>query len=115
MNVVFMTMSNITELETHGIYSDLMRKFIAEGHELYIVSPRERRFGESTRMYDSGGAHFLKVKTLNLQKSSVIEKGVGQVLVESQFKKSIKRYLGNVTFNLILYSTPPITFPKVIE
>ena len=115
MIVIFLTMSNLTEVDTHGIYSDLMRKFRDEGHEVYIVSPRERRLGEKTRQYDSGGVHFLGVRTLNLQKTNAIEKGIGQVLVESQLKKAIKHYWGNVKFDLILYSTPPITFPKVIR
>ncbi len=115
MNVIFLTMSHLSELETHGIYVDLMRKFRDEGHDVYIVSPRERRLCEKTRLYVTSGAHFLGVKTLDLQKTNVIEKGVGQVMVESQFKKAIKQHLGNVKFDLILYSTPPITFPNVIQ
>lgn len=108
-------MSNLTEVDSHGIYSDLMRKFRNEGHEVYIVSPRERRTGESTRLYEANGVHILGVRTLNLQKTNVIEKGIGQVLVETQFKQAIKRHLGDIKFDLILYSTPPITFPKVIQ
>ena len=108
-------MSNLTEVDSHGIYSDLMRKFRNEGHEVYIVSPRERRTGENTRLYEANGVHILGVRTLNLQKTNVIEKGIGQVLVETQFKQAIKRHLGGVRFDLILYSTPPITFPKVIQ
>ena len=115
MNLIFLTMSNLTSVDTHGIYSDLMRKFRNEGHDVYIVSPRERRTGEKTHLYESSGVHILGVKTLNLQKSNVIEKGIGQVLVESQFTNAIKRYLGNVKFDLILYSTPPITVPNVIQ
>ena len=115
MRIIFLTMSNLTGLDIHGIHVDLMRKFRKEGHEIYIVTPRERRMGEKTRQYDSGGVHFLGVRTLNLQKTNAIEKGIGQVLVESQFKKAIKHYWGNVKFDLILYSTPPITFPKVIQ
>lgn len=108
-------MTNLSEVDSCGIYSDLMRKFRDEGHEVFIVFPRERRSGEKTRMYELGGVHFLGVKTLNLQKTNVVEKGIGQVLVESQFKKAINHYLGNFQFDLILYSTPPITFPKVIQ
>ena len=115
MHIIFLTMSTLTEVDTHGIYSDLMRKFRDEGHEVYIVSPRERRTGEKTRLYEAGGVHILGVRTLNLQKTNVIEKGIGQVLVESQFKKAIKKHLGDVKADLILYSTPPITFPKVIQ
>jgi glycosyltransferase involved in cell wall biosynthesis len=115
MNIIFLTMSTLTEVDTHGIYSDLMRKFRDEGHEVYIVSPRERRTGEKTCLYETGGVHILGVRTLNLQKTNVIEKGIGQVLVETQFKKAIKKHLGDIKADLILYSTPPITFPKVIQ
>lgn len=115
MNIIFFTMSNLIEVDTHGIYSDLMRKFRDEGHQVYIVSPRERRTGEKTRLYETGGVHILGVRTLNLQKTNAIEKGIGQVLVESQFKRAIKKHLGKVRVDLILYSTPPITFPKVIQ
>ncbi len=115
MKLIFLTMSNLTEVNSHGIYSDLMRKFRDEGHDVYIVSPRERRTGESTRLYEANGVHILGVRTLNLQKTNVIEKGIGQVLVETQFKQAIKRHLGEIKFDLILYSTPPITFPKVIQ
>lgn len=115
MNLIFLTMSTLKEVDSHGIYSDLMRKFRDEGHSVYIVSPHERRTGERTHMYETGGVHVLAVRTLNLQKTNVVEKGVGQVLVETQFKQAIKKHLANIKVDLILYSTPPITFPKVIE
>lgn len=50
MNIIFLTMSNLTELETHNIYSDLMREFRNEGHDVYIVAPRKRSFSHSTIM-----------------------------------------------------------------
>ena len=134
MNVVFLTMVRVTDIEARGIYNDLLRKFRDSGHTLYIVTPRERRMGLPTELVNGNGndnlnlnlnlnlngdgkvgdVYVLGVKTLNLQKTSTIEKGIGQVLVEGQYKKAIKRYLPDVKFDLILYSTPPITFPKVI-
>ena len=107
-------MSSMHGVENRGIYEDLMRKFRNEGHQVVIVTPRERRSGEHTDLTEVDGVKILGVHTLNLQKTSVIEKGVGQVLVESQFKNAIKKHLAGQTFDLILYSTPPITFPKVI-
>lgn len=115
MNVIYLTMSHLTDMETHGIYIDLMRKFRDEGHQLYIVTPRGRRLGESTHLYEEGGVHFLAVKTLNLQKTNVVEKGVGQVKVKSQYIKAIKKYLGDIGFDLVLYSTPPITLMGVVK
>ena len=115
MNVIFLTMSRLTEISQRHIYTDLLRKFRNEGHSVYIISPNERSFGHPTKLVEQDGVRILGVKTLNLQKTSVIEKGIGQVLVERQYKKAIKQYLKGISFDLILYSTPPITFPKVIK
>lgn len=114
MNVIFLTMSRIADISQRHIYTDLLRKFRDEGHQVYIVTPYERYLGRPTELKEQNGVHVLGVKTLNLQKTSIIEKGVGLVLVEGQYKKAIIKYLANIQFDLILYSTPPITFPKVI-
>ena len=115
MNVIFLTMSCITDVTQRDIYPDLMKKFRDSGHNVYIVTPRERRMGVNTNMVFENGVHILGVKTLNIQKCSIVEKGLGQILIEKQFKKAIKKQLGNINFQLVLYSTPPITFPKVIS
>ena len=115
MNVLFLTISPLQRINYSGIYTDLMRKFRDEGHQVYIVSSVERRQGTPTNYKEVDGVHILSVKTLNLQKTNVVEKGVGQLLVETQYKKAIKKYLGGINFDLILYTTPPITFPKVIS
>lgn len=115
MNVIFLTLARIEDIEVRNLYADLMRKFRNEGHSVYIVTPCERRLGQETTLVDSKGVKLLNVRTLNIQKTNVVEKGLGTLLIENQYKAAIKKYLGDVTFDLILYSTPPITFPKVIE
>lgn len=116
MNILFLTMSSgIEKFQTRGIYTDLMRKFRDEGHEVYIVFPRERKHGLPTEVRAQDGVRLLGVKTLNVTKTNVIEKGIGQVSIEFLYKRAIKKYFKGVNFDLILYSTPPITFPKVIE
>lgn len=114
MNVLFMTMVNLREIHSSGIYSDLMRHFRDSGHEVYIVTPRERRLKIKTNLSEVDGVHILGVKTLNVQKTNLIEKGIGQLLLEPLFKCAIKQYFSNVKFDLILFSTPPITFTNVI-
>ena len=113
--MIFLTMSRITDIERRGVYTDLLRKFRSEGWKVYIVTPRERSLGMPTELAERNGVQILGVKTLNLQKTSAIEKGVGQVTVESLYKRAIKKYFKGVHFDLILYSTPPITFPSVIQ
>lgn len=115
MNVIFLTLVRISNIEDRGIYQDLMRKFRDEGHNVYIVTAAERRLEQETSLVDSHGVKILNVKTLNIQKTNIVEKGIGTLLMESQFKSAIKKYLGDVKFNLITYSTPPITFTNVVK
>ena len=115
MNVLFLTMSTEIDLSSRGIYADLMRKFRDEGNNVYIVAPTQRREGKPTSLNEKDGATYLMVKTLNVQKTNIVEKGLGQVSIEYLFKRAIKKYLHNVKFDLILYSTPPITFTSVVE
>ena len=115
MNIIFLTLVRISGIEERGIYQDLMRKFRDEGHNVYIVTPCERRLGLETSLTESKGVHVLNVKTLNVQKTNIVEKGIGTLLIESQFKAAIIKYLGDVKFDLITYSTPPITFTNVVK
>lgn len=116
MNILFLTMSSgLRNVSASGIYTDLMRKFRDEGHEVYIIYPNERRTGRATSLEVSHGVHCLGVKTLNVTKTSIVEKGVGQLMLEGLFKRAMNRYFGKVKFDLILYSTPPITFNEVIK
>lgn len=114
MNILFLTVSKIDSLDTRGIYSDLMRELAARGNHVYIATPLERRYGGKTNVVENDNVKILYVKTLNIQKTNVLEKGIGTLLLESQFLNAINKYWGDVKFDLILYSTPPITFNKVI-
>lgn len=116
MNILFLTMSSgCANIEKRSIYNDLMRKFCDEGHEVYIIYPNERRLGKRTGVETKGRIHCLGVQTLNVTKTNAVEKGIGQLMLGIFFKRALKRYFGNVIFDVILYSTPPITFNNVIK
>lgn len=116
MTLLFLTMSSgMRTIDESGIYTDLMRKFRDEGWEVYIVYPNERRLGRSTEFHNDEHVHFWGVRTLNLTKTNVVEKGIGQLLLEWQFNAAIRKYFKGIKFDLILYSTPPITFNRVIK
>ena len=115
MNILFLTMSKMGCVNQRGIYTDLMRKFRNEGHKVYVVSPCERRDKQPTRLFESYGVHILRVRTLNVQKTSVIEKGLGQISMDFLYQNALKKYLNGAKFDLILYSTPPITLTRMIK
>jgi len=71
--------------------------------------------GKKTAYYESDGAHFLAVKTLNIQRANIIEKGLGTISMGWLYKRAVKRYLKGVKIDLVTYSTPPITLAGVVK
>lgn len=113
MNVLFLSLLNFSSFEEHNIYCDLLREFIKNGHKVYCISPTERKNKISTHFEENGS--LLKLKIGNTQKTNIIEKGISTLLIEPQFIYALKKYFSNVKFDLVLYSTPPITFCKAVE
>ncbi|MEH7214272.1 glycosyltransferase family 4 protein [Priestia megaterium] len=115
MNVLFLTLLDFQTLDESGIYTDLMREFVSEQHKLYIISPTEKRKQQPTRLIDKGTYKILKLQIGNIQKTNVIEKGITTLTLESKFKQGIKTYFSDVKFDLVIYSTPPITLQKAVS
>ena len=92
MNLVFLTLSDITSIEQREIYADLLRKFRDEGHNVYIITPLERRLGRKTELWEDHGVHFLGVRILNIFKTNVVEKGLSTLLLEYLYVRAIKKY-----------------------
>lgn len=115
MNILFLTLHVISSINERGIYTDLLRKFRQEGHSVSIVTPVERRLNKNTNLKQEDNVNILQVRTLNIQKTNVVEKGLGTLAIEYQYLSAIKKHLSDMKFDLVLYSTPPITFAKVVR
>lgn len=115
MNILFLTVGGFGDIEEHGIYPDLLRTFRDRGHKVFVVSPLQRREQKPTEYYEKHGIQMLKVKIGNITKCGIIEKGISTVMVGMQYKRAIKKYFSNVKFDLIVYSTPPITLAGVVR
>lgn len=115
MNILFLSLGSMDNIETQGIYSDLMRQFRDHGHDVYIMYAREKRLGKPTEYTMENGVHLLKVKIGNITQNHLLEKGISTLMIEHQFLKAIKTYLNHIIFDLVIYSTPPVTFEKVIR
>ncbi|KFF00360.1 glycosyl transferase [Chryseobacterium formosense] len=115
MNILFLTLARIDDVSQKTIYNDLLRKFKNEGHHVFVITPTERRYKESSVVSIQNGINILKIKTYNIQKTNIVEKGIGTLSIQKQYLQGLKKYFNNVSFDLVLYSTPPITFTKVIK
>lgn len=115
MNVLFLGLTKISDINQPGMYPELLQEFQNNGHHVYCVTTVERRSGERTYAVSAEGSDCLMVRTLNIQKTNLIEKGVATFLITGQMKRAIKRYYRDVKFDLILYPTPPITLLGVVQ
>ncbi len=114
MNILFLTLIDFRSINENNIYTDLLREFIRDGHSVYAISPVERRRRQKTTLIAEPGCQILKLKIGNIQKTNLLEKGLSTLSIEPVFLRGIKRYFADVRFDLVLYSTPPITLLKVV-
>lgn len=115
MNVLFLTLLDFDSIEEHNIYTDLLREFVKHDHKIYAISPVEKRKNQDTKLIKNKNVTILKLKIGNVQKTNVLEKGISTLKIEPQFISGIKKYFSDIKFDLVLYSTPPITFCNAIE
>ncbi len=115
MNVLFLTIGNVSNLSESGVYTDLIREFRDRGDNVFVVCPLERRRGGRTALVLEEGVPVLRVRTTNLTQVNLLEKGISTLLIEHWFTRAIKEHLSNVRFDLVLYASPPVTLEKVVR
>ncbi|PAU94028.1 glycosyltransferase WbuB [Aliifodinibius salipaludis] len=114
MNILFITIA-WPEKGQSNIYSDLIHKFIEEGHNVCVITNRPRRNKKSAGYTIEKGVKVLRIKTGNIAKTHPIEKSLSLLLLGWQFRRGIKKHFGNESFDLILFNTPPITLSRLMK
>jgi len=115
MNILFLTLAYPEGEYARNIYTDLMQEFKERDNNVYVVCQRERRYGKPTEIQIEKGINVLRIKTGNITKTNIIEKGLTTILLESQFIWAIKKYIRHIKIDLLIYSTPPITFERAVK
>lgn len=115
MNILFLSLLDFDTISENNIYTDLLRTFCEKGDNVFVISPIEKRKKRNTYIIKEKNATILKLRIGNIQKTNLIEKGLSTLTIEQIVIKGIKKYFSNIKFDLIIYSTPPITFCRAIE
>ena len=115
MNILFLGLSSFENLNQRGIYADLLRELAKKGNTVFAATPTERREKRKTFCNRFNCHSFLLIKTFNIQKTNLLEKGIGTLAIKGQFIRAIKKYFKGIKFDLILYPTPPITLYGVVK
>ena len=115
MNILFLTLCEYDSIYDRDLYTDLLRVFMKHGNYVYMVSPIEKRRKKNTYIIKEGNSTILRQKIGNIQKTNIFEKGFSTVLLEHSFIGGIKKFFSDVRFDLVLYSTPPITLAGAVK
>ena len=115
MQILFLTLMKIYSPSDEGIYMDLMKCFAEKGHKVSIISPLEKREAGEEEVISATNINLVRCKTGNLFGVGMLEKGISQMRLSSQYLRAIDKYFSGTKFDLILYSTPPISLATVVE
>lgn len=114
MNLLFMTIA-YPKLGETNIYTDLMHEFFSNGHSVFVACSDEYS-NRSASSKNEDGIEVIRIATGKLTgKVGLVKKGLATITLESKFMKAIKNELKNIKFDLVIYSTPPITFASTIK
>lgn len=111
MNILFLSLMPYRSVQERDIYTDQLREFIRNGHNLVMLSPTEGK----AQVISEEKCTIYCVPTGKIEKAGFLEKGINTVLIENRLKAAIKKNLKQIRFDLILYPTPPITFVGAVE
>lgn len=111
MKVLFLMIAYPDVSRNTNMYTDLTSEFLRNGHDVYVAAPHNN----ATLMNIEEGIKVLRIKTLPLFNTSIIKKGIANILLPYQYKKSLKRYFKDIYFDLVITPTPPITFIATIS
>lgn len=106
MNILFLTIA----WPKHGynLYSDLMEEFVENGHNVYVAAANEKKNNSKTYLSEFNGINVLNIRCGNITKVKKVEKAVGLITLDYIFKRTIEVYWGELDFDLIIMSTPPV-------
>ena len=114
MNILFLTLGKIESLDNHTIYCDLLREFIKKGHSVSTLSPGKKKQKKIKYGDIECSLAYVDLDTVRGGKN-LIKKGFSTIRTGSIFIKGINQYYSNVSFDLVIYTTPPITFVSAVN
>lgn len=114
MNILFLSFGNFDDLNSSSVHIDILKR-LSKDHKVYLVcksSAKGRHILEYTYEY---GVHVVRTKLAFPKKLGIIEKGLSLIAIEPLFIFAIKKYFNDIKFDLVLYTTPPITLANVVK
>ncbi len=113
MRVLFLSLILPNMDDSDNLYTELIRQFHENGHEIIAVAPRWKE--ESVGYKKEGGIPILRMATLKQLNVSKYYKAIANLLLPYQFRKGLKRSGVDLNFDLVITHTPPITLHPLMR
>jgi len=97
------------------IYTDLAEALHESGHKIIVAVSEPPRGKHKTEMKRERGFDVLRVVTGNYYDVGLIEKGITTLKIPILMRYGIKKYLGKIVFDLILFEAPPVTNAALVS
>lgn len=110
MKILFITMFKIKDINDSSIYHDLVRQFLHLGHQVTVINPNSNKIDE---IVHEGNLTLARLDLGKYEKQRRFKKVISMIF----FERRIITWLNNnrmANFDLIVYTTPPITYHKII-
>jgi glycosyltransferase involved in cell wall biosynthesis len=98
----------------NNLYTDLVDGFVEQGHTVTIIKQDEADSKGPISFYNRNRVCILTIPTGKLLHTNFIIKGINTIFLEHRFLRKL-RQIRFEAIDVVLYSTPPITFQKIIE
>ena len=97
MNVLFLSLADMTSIDGSDLYSDLLKMFVANHHHVDIISPIQKRSNTSDNDIEREGYSIYKPHVGNISNTGFVEKGISILTYRKQIIDCIKEKIGYVT------------------
>ncbi|WP_413486621.1 glycosyltransferase family 4 protein [Carnobacterium maltaromaticum] len=113
MKILYLTIS-YPSAGNRNLYTDLVEELKKTGHDVTVVMAEESAKIDKSKLSFENNIEVLRVKVGNQFGVGLVEKGITTLKVKPLLKKAINRYLSDREYDLILYSTPPVTLADLV-
>lgn len=105
MNILFLNNGRFAPVQSHTLYSDLMREFKKHGHSVYVVSANEKRFEPAPEIYEDNGIKCVCMRIGNLTKCNLVEKAITMMTISHKYIRGVDKYPRDIYFDFVSNAT----------
>lgn len=114
-NILFLT-SVYNFNEKGNLNVDLIDEFARRGHKITVMTPKERKYHPEEIKENHGNITCLQFRCLNFRgEVNLLEKGIATISLGYQYKQAWKKYFSGEQYDLIVYTTMPITYAPILK